>query len=131
MDRMNTVCSFSDPLKWGPSIWYMLDLMVVRLDPYNETLKNHILMQFASLLETIPCENCRTHYNHYMAEHPIEPHLHSKQALARWIYDCRSSVNDRIQRPNLTYDQYMDKLRTMFECDLSDTRGTRTLYNGL
>ena len=128
---MHPVCNFSDPVEWGPYIWYILDLMIVRLDPSNECLKNHILMQFVSLLEVIPCEHCRIHYQKFMTEHPIEPHLESKQALAKWVYDCRSSVNHRIPKSNFTFQQYLSKIHERFGCDLSDTRTVQTIYNNI
>lgn len=122
------VCNFDDPSKWGGHIWYVMDLMVIRLDPSNRLLENHILMFFVSLLETIPCETCREHYQHYFQEKPIETALQSKMDLAKWVYECKSSVNSRLNIKNIAFPAYLDYLSKTFDCDLREKKATRTLY---
>lgn len=126
---MKTVCSFHDPQKWGSHVWYILDLMVIRLDPEDPDIVNHVLMQFISLSHTIPCEACREHYNDFLQEHPVP--TDSKLSLAKWIYECRSSVNAKLERPNITFDLYLEHLKRVFDCDLQPNRLSKTLYNSL
>ena len=126
---METICSFHDPKKWGKHVWYVLDLMVIRLDPTDQTLVNHVLMQFISLTHTIPCEQCRQHYVEFIDQNPIT--LESKLALARWVYNCRSSINTKLNRPNITFDQYLKELSKTFDCDLAPKTKSTTLHNSL
>jgi len=111
------VCKNTNPAVWGPHVWFILEMTVSQLEPENETLTNHILMQFVSLMETIPCENCRVHYNNFVQENPIENALQSKTSLARWIYNCKTSVNRRISKPNIPFVRYLATLNQKFDCN--------------
>ena len=125
------VCNFDDPSKWGGHIWYVMDLMVIRLDASNKMLENHILMFFVSLLETIPCETCREHYQQFFSKNPIETALRSKMELARWVYECKCSVNLRLQIKNITFPAYLDQLKKTFDCDIQERKVSRTLYRNM
>ena len=110
-------CSFHDPEKWGPHVWYMMDLMIVRLDPGDQILKEHILMQLISLLETIPCPDCRLHYRTYFEQTPsVFDCLSSKESLAQWIYQLRVSVQHKLGKPSISFETYCDSLWNTFGC---------------
>ena len=111
-------CFFNEPKKWGPHVWYILDLMVVRLDPDDQVLTNHIMMQIVSLMETIPCDKCRDHYKAYMRNNPIEKSLTNRMELARWLYALKSEINKRENKKNISFQNYLRNLKTSFNCDI-------------
>lgn len=114
-------CFFSDPKKWGKHVWYILDMMIIRYDPSNEILQNHILMQFVSLMETIPCQNCREHYKNYISSSPIEEAFKTKISLAKWIYNLKSEINKRQKKKNITFHEYIILLKNTFDCNIYET----------
>lgn len=126
---MKSHCNFHDPQKWGAHVWYMLDMMVIRLDPDDAELVNHIMMQFVSLMHTIPCDACRIHYQQYINDHPLP--LDSQLSLAKWVHACRCSVNTKIGRPNITFTEYLQNLQRAFDCDLLDAPVSKTLHDSL
>lgn len=113
-------CFFNDPKKWGNHVWYMLDMMIIRLDPKDAVLKNHILMQFISLMETIPCEKCRGHYKEYIRKNPIEGALIEKPTLAKWVYELKTEINKREKKPNISFLKYVIDLKYRFKCDIME-----------
>lgn len=123
-------CFFNEPKKWGPHAWYMLDMMIIRLNPDDAKLVNHILMQIVSLMETIPCEKCRTHYKNYIETNPIDQALSSQLALARWVYNLRSQINKREKKQNIPFEGYLKSLKTRFQCDIT-AQPSQTVYSTL
>lgn len=70
--------------------------------PEPETRKDYIDF-FRSIGNVIPCPSCRTHYNKYLEENPIQGE--DRESLARWVYDLHSTVNERTKKPNPSYEQ--------------------------
>lgn len=112
-------CFFNEPKKWGPHVWYMLDMMIIRLNPDDEKMVNHVLMQFVSLMETIPCDKCRSHYKAFIETNPIEAALSSQLSLAKWVHNLRSEINRREKKPNIPFEGYLKSLKTQFQCDIA------------
>lgn len=131
MSIREVYCSFHDPRLWGSHIWYMMDLMVIRLQQDDPIVKEHIWMQFVSLLETIPCETCRIHYQQYYENYPIHDYLSQKLTLAKWVYELRCSVNRKLDQPSLTFDEYLQRLRETFDCDIRQIDYVSTPLNTL
>lgn len=83
---------------WGPSGWKMLHLITFTYEPSNAKNMDKFLETLPYIL---PCKFCRSSLTDYYKEHPYTPHLHSKQALIKWMYTIHNCVNDKLRKQGL------------------------------
>lgn len=92
---------------FGPSMWRVMHSIAFTYPetPGPETRKDYIDF-YRSIGNVIPCPSCRTHYNKYLEENPIEGD--DRESLSKWVYDLHSTVNERTNKPNPSYEQVKD-----------------------
>jgi len=98
------------PKEWGPSCWKFLDCLVFSY-PLNPTEEQQAAMAsfFHSLKNVLPCYSCRVDFTRMMEKQPIESHLHSREALARWLHEQHNNVNRKLGTPTISFEQYVLK----------------------
>lgn len=60
----------------------------------RQTQTRRVLSNLGSL---IPCEECRGHYNVYLATHPSA--ATDRESLSRWVEGLHNAVNVKLGRP--------------------------------
>ena len=106
-----------DPVVWGPHLWFYMHTLSFNY-PENPTNKNKVDHKefFKNLKETLPCENCRNHYNKFWDTYKIENYLVSKQKLIEWVLILHNDVNKRNNKPQWS----IDRLKKYYKKQYSD-----------
>lgn len=90
---------------WGPSAWQFLHAVTFA---YPETpTKEHKEAArglFRSLKLMLPCGDCCTHYCSGFDADPVDNHLHSRDALTRWLVKFHNKVNARLGKPEVAFE---------------------------
>jgi len=96
------------PKSWGPACWRFLDCLAFSY-PLTPSLDQQEKMAayFHALKHVLPCYSCRRDFTRMMEEDPIERHLHSREALSRWLNDKHNAVNQKLGASVLPYPQYV------------------------
>ncbi len=108
------------PDVWGPIFWDSMHIasLAYPVQP-TEADKAGAKAFFESLASVIPCPICREHYSAKIKESPIA--LDSKGELIYWVWDIHNQVNTMLNKPTVTIEQFMERMR-----NLGSIRGTST-----
>lgn len=94
-----------NPKVWGPPLWKKLHTITFEYpeyidpkDPQSMQLKNNVGRLFNELKTAIPCKECRQSYRVFIKRYPVEPHLKSRYALSKWLYDIHNMVNAKLRK---------------------------------
>jgi hypothetical protein len=90
---------------WGPSLWRVLHSFAFSLNYEKDqsvySKKKQELLHFIESLQLLlPCEECRLHFQEYIQLHNPK----KAQNLAYWTFDLHNSVNQRIGKPQFSYE---------------------------
>lgn len=88
-------------------LWYVIHFTCLR--PCDRVLKDSIRREIITMLKVfyvaIPCDTCSNHYLEYLQEHPVEDYFeHASQKLFNWSVDLHNSVNRKIGKPEMSYE---------------------------
>lgn len=91
-----------DPRIWGPYVWKTIDLFIQDLPndgPFSEIKQEYILMFFISLMELLPCDECKKHYHEYFYKNSLEDELKysdCKKRIQIWIQNLKQEIQNRV-----------------------------------
>ncbi|MBM3968010.1 MAG: hypothetical protein FJ308_23585, partial [Planctomycetes bacterium] len=105
---------YIDPKWWGKHLWISIDAVATAFDPNDIASKEFVLYFFFSLQGVIPCLECRAHYQQYFETYPISDELDSKSSLFQWILRLKNKVNERLQLPLISWEEYLSRLEDQF-----------------
>lgn len=92
---------------FGPCTWKTMHAIsfTYGTDPFHPTPDEEeaAVNFFNSLAHLLPCGACRTHYESYLKQNPVD--TSSREALSKWVYDLHENVNKRNHKDGLSYDQ--------------------------
>jgi len=99
--------------KWGPALWMILHSSAERIGsapskalPHEEERLWTGLL--SSLRHSLPCPQCRRHYNDYFSSHPI---LEISQSFIRnWLFQLHSQVNIRNKKEDILLIDHIPEL---------------------
>ena len=102
-----------DPNIWGSHAWLFLHTITLNYpdNPTKFDMDNYKKF-FENLGEVIPCEVCKAHYKKNIKMHPIQ--LESKEALAKWLHHIHNLVNIKNDKPEYSYDQFIEKYSDLY-----------------
>ena len=80
---------------WGPELWMILHSTAERIDSSKSRLANEEWRMWHGLLNSLryslPCPQCKKHYNEYYAKTPI---VHfSKEMVRNWLFQLHQQIN--------------------------------------
>lgn len=89
---------------FGPCMWKVMHSIAYTYpeNPSMEERKTYIDF-FNTIQNVIPCPGCGVHYKNYLARNPIK--AETRNDLSKWVYDLHSEVNERNNKPNLSYEE--------------------------
>ena len=117
---------------WGPAGWLFLHSVSFGY-PYKIDINNpedRVKAQnykdfFTKIGYILPCRYCRESYIEFIKEHPIDPHLVSREKLTKWFYDIHNKINYKLGVPKCEipsfeevtaqYEQYRAKCKKTTE----------------
>jgi len=104
---------------WGPRFWYVLETVA---DRYPDQPTPEDKQRFSSTVKGVtayvPCDDCLTHGNQYLADNPPEPE-NREQAL-HYICNFRNNANEHAGNPTVNCDQVI-KARLADSTEACDT----------
>ena len=82
------------PSLWGSHLWYILHIITFDY-PDNPTSYDKIAYRdfFTNIKNVLPCKECKKHYNTFITDYPITPHLDRKSDLVKWLIQIHNFVN--------------------------------------
>lgn len=104
------------PREWGNPLWKILHSITESLGNQKNSIiatdeAHEIVFLLRDVEKIMPCALCRTHYNAWRKQHPLEQ-LSSLRGLAlregvrKWLYDLHENVNkDRKIVSGITLEQ--------------------------
>lgn len=72
---------------------------------------SHARNFYLSLQGLLPCASCSEHYTQLLLRFPIEPVLHSKMELMRWVWTIHDEVNKRTGKTGPTFAEYLSTVQ--------------------
>ena len=95
------------PVKFGPYYWGVLHLACLGgIDPAA-------LQALVSLFPAIlPCGTCGVHFAEVINDNPL-PETDDTDALFKWSVDVHNTVNERLKKPLVTYEDALKHWLTM------------------
>lgn len=94
---------------WGPPFWKVAHAITFDYPEANPTKeqKERVERFFAMMPWFLPCGVCGSHFiNTVATQHPFsETTTAGRDALSRWLVDVHNTVNTRLKKPTVPYDQ--------------------------
>ena len=87
---------------WGPALWRILHSACERIGAHNmKKLPQEESRIWLGLLQrlrySLPCPQCKKHYNAFFASAPIA--VITRDSVRRWLFHLHNQVNQRIEKP--------------------------------
>lgn len=102
------------PSVWGPILWKTMHIVTLGYpEKPTEHDKKAAVDFFESLVYMIPCPICKEHYKMTLEKHPIASATGSRTELVTWAFVIHNKVNEQLQKPQLTLEQYIQTLRVL------------------
>lgn len=96
--------SVSDPKNWGPSSWKILHVLAYTYPEIaNYETQVNIEKFIASFSELLPCNSCKDDFKKYVQKYPVKSK--TRESLIQWTVDLHNSVNKKLGKKLLTYDE--------------------------
>ena len=113
-----------DPTRWGPKLCFFMDTLAMNY-PTNPTYNDKINMKnfFEILKYILPCEECRLHYVGHLDNTPIDNYLNSKENLIMWVLKLHNNVNESLNKPTWTIEQFMEHYTQIYSSKCNITNG--------
>ena len=111
---MNPKPSFIEPEEWGHYFWSTIESVIISMDSSDDSSKEFVYLFLYTLQNILPCPECREHYQNYFGKHNVKQVLHSKEKVFEWLYFLRKEINDRKQKPSISFERYKDTILEKF-----------------
>lgn len=97
--KPNPMLSIS-PLSWGKELRQTMYAIVYHFTINTKSIaKSDSLIQFFnSLIELLPCEECKYHYITYLKNNPIPINIENKEILLQWLYQMHVEDDKRLSK---------------------------------
>ena len=105
---------YIDPEIWGKQYWFVIETIVISMDPSELNSKEFIYLFFYSLQNILPCPICREHYQSFFQKHDIKKSMDSKLSLFRWIHNLRNEINTHNKKKIISFSEYHEYLESTY-----------------
>ena len=95
---------------WGSYLWGFIHTISILDFEENEENKKHAercVKQLKALEYYIPCNKCALHYRTWIEELEKRDYKKSME-IFRWSVDFHNSVNEKLEKKILTYQEALD-----------------------
>jgi hypothetical protein len=99
---------------WGPIFWNTMHIVSLGYSPEPSKQEQEDAIRFYKSLETmLPCGTCRSHYSDFLRQMPVEQAVGSRDDLIYWVFQLHNKVNVNLGKRELTFDEYIQSMRTL------------------
>lgn len=90
------------PDEWGPPLWKEMHQRTIDY-PQNPIAseKQEILKYFRNIVNRLPCDRCKQHYQNQLDRRPIP--VNNRDDLIHWLIDIHNEVNRMNGKRELSY----------------------------
>ena len=85
--------------EWARPTWILL-VKHASYEAANDHERRVKINLFNSIIESIPCPDCRHHALQWRSNNPVESAAVNSCSLLKWVRDLRNDVNKRIGKPH-------------------------------
>mmetsp|Transcript_68893 Transcript_68893/g.149931 ORF Transcript_68893/g.149931 Transcript_68893/m.149931 type:complete len:172 (-) Transcript_68893:136-651(-) len=115
---------YRNPSVWGPPAWFFLHSVTLALpDVVPEEQQKSLAQLMYNMQKILPCPSCGIHLSEHMREHPIEPHLSTRDGMIQWMIDIHNMVNQGCGKRVLAKEEVLRN----FNADYASKAKTPTL----
>ena len=112
--------------KWGTSTWCALDAIAFNAPEAIPWSKQGIYRSFFvnNLGDLLACSYCRHSFIQYSKDLPIEAFYDTRAGLAVWLYKIHGLVNKKLDKPDISFFDYVKKVESMrAKCSKTGAKG--------
>ena len=93
---------------WGPPFWKTLHTICHHypLQP-NSIMKKKMYDFFHNLPVFLPDHDIGDKFSEILDQYPMKPYLDTRDALCKWIHFIHNQINIRLNKPQLSYKEYI------------------------
>ena len=98
---------------WGAAAWRFLHCVTLTYPQRPSWRARQDMKDFLhSLGPILPCRLCRTHYQSFLRQHPVDSALKNRVTLVQWMMDLHNEVNRRLDKPEMSYHDALLQMRS-------------------
>lgn len=102
------------PTVWGPIVWTTIHLFALGYAEQPTYSEKRAAKEFFNGLQfLLPCPECREHFREVIGSNPVEPWLDDRGSLVTWTWTIHNQVNARLNKPNVSREEFMAAYRRM------------------
>jgi hypothetical protein len=91
--------------EWGRRGWRWLHITAINYSRFPSADESRIVYRrIWNFVRGLPCDNCCSHGLAYLIRYP--PDLRNSESLQRWMHDFHNSVNTRLKKPTISFEEY-------------------------
>ena len=103
------------PPLWGNHQWTTLHIMAAVYPTQPSKERQEAMLQYLNGMSyNLPCPQCSYHCTDYFHNNP--PMLDSRDNLKKYIYDFHNSVNKRLGKRELSFEECEEQTFKTFSC---------------
>ena len=116
----------STPKHWGKPVWQSLHYISFAF-PEKPTMAEQAAARnlVYSLGQTMPCNECKKHWNLYIKQKP--PQVYNRMAFATWVFDAHNAVNKRVGKTTKSWKYAQRKYDPTMKSHRAFIRATRDI----
>jgi hypothetical protein len=97
----------SNPITFGPGIWYCIHLNAKNAT--NEQSKQKFKDFLENIIQNLPCSTCQQHATSYYQSNPLKEFWNVKEngqdiGLFKWTWNFHNTVNNRLKKPYVSWE---------------------------
>ena len=104
-----------DPQLWGRQGWHFLHAVTLSYPEKPTALqKKHMANFFNELQYILPCRMCQQNFQNHMKQIPIQPFLHNRKDLVKWLHTIHNLTNTMLGKPQYPLTKLYQKYENPF-----------------
>jgi len=100
------------PEVWGPIFWATMHIAAMGFADEPSYAEKRAAKEFYSaMVYMLPCPICRDHFKEILTALPVDTWLDNRTSLSEWVWMVHNQVNQRLQKPTLTQEEFHKRYR--------------------
>jgi FAD-linked sulfhydryl oxidase len=99
-----------DSKVWGPWYWGFLHTATMTYPVHPNAVTKKKYYDFINSIPLfIPVGSMSGEFSRLLENYPVSPYLDSREALVRWMHFIHNKMNERLEKPKLTLEEFLTK----------------------
>jgi hypothetical protein len=99
------------PSKWGPLFWSLLNTIALYSNKIPQNMSQALRNLVSAIPYVLPCKDCENHCHEIYSRLNLG-NMASLSNFKSWVWTLKSEVNKNTGSINISYDEYLHKLKT-------------------